>query len=92
MKVYVDNEQKIRAVNSTDDTSLTELIINDEINPFKDWSVAKICCYKVTVSEGMVTMMTPYIDSRLIESIDRLGKLAEKNTADIDYIMIMEDL
>ena len=92
MKVYVDNEQKIRAVNSTDDTSLTELIINDETNPFKDWSEAKICCYKVTVSDGYVTMMTPYIDSRLIESIDRLGRTGEKNSADIDYIMIMEDL
>ena len=92
MKIYVDNEQKIRAVGSTDDESLIELVINDEANPFKDWSEAKICCYKVAVSEGFVIMMTPYIDSRLIESIDRLGKLAEKNTADIDYIMIMEDL
>ena len=57
MKVYVDNEQKIRAVNSTDDTSLTELIINDETNPFKDWSEAKICCYKVTVSKGFVVWL-----------------------------------
>ena len=92
MKVYVDDEQKIRAVGSTNDESLIELVIDDETNPFKNWSEAKICCYKVTVSEGFVTMMTPYIDSRLIESIDRLGKLTEKKTADIDYIMIMEDL
>ena len=76
MKVYVDNEQKIRAVNSTDDTSLTELIINDETNPFKDWSEAKICCYKVTVSEGYVTMMTPYVDTRVVEQLDNLAKMS----------------
>ena len=74
MILYVDSENKVRAVNSTTDTSLTELNINDEYNPFNGWSKAKICCYKVSVSDGIVTMMTPYIDSRNLEMIDNLGK------------------
>lgn len=87
MKVYVDKDNCIRAVGTTTDTSLTELSINDEINPFKGWSVAKICCFKVMVSEnGRVTMMTPYIDSRLIEHIDRLGA-AQNAVADIEQAL-----
>lgn len=77
MKVFVDKDGCIRAVGSTTDTSLTEVIINDETNPFKDWSAAKICCYKVTVQEGIVTMYTPYVDSNLIAHIDQLGKETE---------------
>lgn len=80
MKVYVDSENRIKAVDSTTDTSLTELTINDETNPFKDWSIAKICCYKVTVVDGIVTMMTPYADSRMIEHIDQLGNQVEAVT------------
>lgn len=73
MIVYVDDESKIRAVGTTDDKTLTPLVINDEGNPFEGWSRAKICCYKVTVVDGVVTMMTPYIDSRLLEGIDMIG-------------------
>lgn len=74
MKVYVDSENKIRDVGSTSDTTLTELTINDEGNPFEGWSKAKICCYMVTVVDGVVTMMTPYIDSKMLDMVDRLGK------------------
>ena len=77
MKVFVDGDGCIRAVGSTTDTSLTEVIINDETNPFKDWSTAKICCYKVTVQDGVVIMYTPYVDSNLIAHIDQLGKETE---------------
>jgi len=77
MKVFVDKDGCIRAVGTTTDTSLTELTINDETNPFKDWSAAKICCYKVTVQDGVVTMYTPYVDSNLIAHIDQLGKETE---------------
>lgn len=75
MIVFVDSESKIRAVNKTTDESLTPLFI-DETNPmfpFKGWSTAKICCYRVTVQEGVVTMMTPYVDSNLLEPIDMMG-------------------
>ena len=79
MILYVDNENKVRAVNSTTDTSLTPLYVDENADsfPFKGWSVAKICCYKVSVSDGIVTMMTPYVDSRLLESIDAMGHRVE---------------
>lgn len=73
MYVSVNSNNEIKEVGITSNPELTSLYINDEMNPFKDWSNAKICCYKVNVNDGVVTMMTPYVDSRLIEHIDRLG-------------------
>lgn len=74
MKVYVDDNNCIKAVHTTNDATLTELSINDDANPFNGWSTAKICCYRVNVKDGMVTMMTPYVDSRSLDFIDMLGK------------------
>lgn len=77
MKVYVDSESKIRDVGSTSDTTLTELTINDEGNPFNGWSKAKVCCYMVTVVDGTVIMMTPYRDSRVLDFIEEIGHMAD---------------
>jgi len=82
MILYVNENNEIKDVNSTTNPSLIPLEVNDETNPFKGWSVAKICCYKVEVAEGQVVMMTPYVDSRLIEHIDQLGKESDLNAAD----------
>lgn len=100
MKVYVDSESKIRDVGSTKDTSLTELTINDEGNPFKGWSKAKICCYMVTVVDGVVTMMTPYVDSKLLDTIDMMGHqidditpyTATQSASCGDTIVVFEDV
>lgn len=83
MIIYVNQNNEIKDVNITSDDTLTQLEIIDETNPFKGWSVAKICCYKATVSDGQVTMMTPYVDTRLIEHIDQLGNQNEVNSVDI---------
>ena len=79
MIVFVDSENKIRAVDKTSDESLTPLYINEEADdfPVKGWSKAKICCYMVSVSNGIVTMMTPYVDSRLLDQIDVMGHSIE---------------
>ena len=75
MRIYVNNKKEIKDVVTTTDNSLIEYVINDEYNPFINWSVAKICCYKAEVDEdGNVIMFTPYVDSRIIEHIDKLGK------------------
>ena len=82
MILYVNENNEIKDVNTTSDPSLIEIEVNDETNPFKDWSIAKICCYQVNVTDGMVTMMTPYVDTRLIEHIDQLGKESDLNASD----------
>lgn len=80
MIIFVDNEHRIKAVNTTHDHSLTPLEINDNNNPFNGWSTAKICCYKVTVQDGFVTMMTPYVPSSNLEGFDNTGKQVDANT------------
>lgn len=82
MILYVDSENKVRAVNTTTDTSLKPLYV-DESNdtfPFKGWSTAKICCYMVNVIDGVVTMWTPYVDSRMLDSIDAMGHQIDNAT------------
>ena len=74
MKVFVNDRNEIKDVHSTKDNTLTEIVINDERNPFKNWSIAKICCYRVDVREGVVCMFTPYVNSLIIEHLDRLGE------------------
>lgn len=80
MIVFVNDKSEIHDVGSTNDPTLTPLNIIDEGNPFNGWSDAKICCYKVSVTEGIVTMLTPYVDSKLIAHIDQLGKQIEALT------------
>lgn len=77
MIVFVDSDSKIRAVGKASDESLTPLYISDEDNPFAGWSKAKICCYMVNVSDGRVTMFTPYVDSRMLDQIDIMGHAIE---------------
>ena len=92
MIVFTDDEGKIKDAGNTSDPSLKEVYINDEDNPFTNWTIAKICCYRVEVTDGVVTMMTPYIDSRIIEHIDELGKEIYVNSANIDYVAMMSGI
>lgn len=78
MILYVNENGEIKDVGTTSDTSLTPVEVTD--GTFDGWSVAKICCYKVQVNNGIVTMITPCVDSRLIEHINQLGKQAEAIT------------
>ena len=70
MYVSVNKENEIKIIGVSTDPNLTSLYIDDENNPFNGWSAAKICCYKVEVKDGIVIMMTPYVDSRLIDHFD----------------------
>ena len=93
MKIYVNDKNEIKDVGTTTDESLIEYVINDDINnPFSTWSVAKICCHKAVVENGIVTDFTPYVDSTLIEHIDRLGKENASTQAQLDYVTMMSDI
>ena len=119
MKVFVNEEGKIKAVHASDDTSLQMYELDETVDdfPFSGWSDARIMCYRINVvpimedvevelteeeitekqaeidamelSDGeekptvpttkivrqetgkyMVTMMTPYVDSNIIEKIE----------------------
>lgn len=76
MKIYCNEKGEIHS--TTPDPTLTEIEVTD--GTFDGWTDAKICCYKVKVQDGNVTMLTPYVDSRLIEHIDQLGKQVEAVT------------
>lgn len=92
MKIYVNHKNEIKDVGTTTDESLIEYVIDDENNPFASWSVAKICCYKVEVENGYVTMFTPCVNSRIIEHIDQLGKANASTQAQLDYVTMMSDI
>lgn len=83
MIIFVNEKNEIKGVGATSDSTLTPHEINDDMNPFNGMSEAKICCYKATVIGGRVTMMTPYVDSRLLDHIEQLGKQGDTNTSDI---------
>lgn len=120
MIIFVNDRNEIKDVDVTKDQTLKAYEIADsDLNPFANWPVAKICCYKVgltpetvtevigtedvtyTTLEGnevtekreiaetketgryFIAMMTPYIDSRIIEHIELLGKQVEANAVGI---------
>lgn len=78
MIVYTNSAGEIKDVNTTTDPTLTAQEITD--GTFDGMSTALICCYRVTVQDGVVVSKTPYIDSRLLEHIDQLGKQTEAIT------------
>lgn len=92
MILYVNDKNEIKDVGVTTDESLIEYVINEKDNTFKNWSIAKICCYKVEVKDGYVKMCTPYVDNKLIEHIDQLGKANASTQAQLDYVTMMSDI
>lgn len=83
MIVYVNSKNEIKDVGSTTDSTLTKLVINDEGNPFANWSVAKICCHMVAVKDGVVVRYIPYVDTKIIEHIDKLGVASDAQKVEI---------
>lgn len=79
MILYTNERGEIKDVGSTTKSNLNILIVNDEDNPFKGWSKAKICCYKVQVQNEHIVMMTPYVDSRIVEQLGNVGESIDSN-------------
>lgn len=89
MYVSVNKYNEIKEVGISTDVNLTSIYIdeNEEHYPFKGWSEAKICCYKVEVKDGVVMLLAPYIDVKLLDHFDQLGKASETNANDISDTM-----
>ena len=94
MILYVNSKNEVKDVNITSDENLTPLLVNDNAmdNPFLSWSPAKICCYTVEVKDGVVTGYTPYVDSRIVEHIERQGQENINLQAQVDYLAMMTDV
>lgn len=110
MKVFVNEEGKIKAVHASDDTSLQMYELDETVEsfPFAGWSDGRIMCYRINVApitideeltgKYMVTMFTPYVDTRIIEKIEDLYKengalrssqiVTEQTITDVDLQMI----
>lgn len=65
--------------NTTGRTDLTSAEVTD--GTFDGWSKGKILCYKCTVVDGHVTMLTPCVDSRLIRNFDNTQVVTMHRTA-----------
>ena len=81
MIVFVDDENRIKAVGTTDNPDLKEVMIaDDELNPFTNWSVAKICACKIIVdAEGHVIDLNSCLPTSSLDYIDEVGHKADDN-------------
>lgn len=89
MLIFVNDRGEIHDVNTTKDPTLTPIEVTD--GSLDGMSGALICCYKVTVVDGVVVMRTPYVPSTVLESIDRLGKQTEAAQNDTDVVTSTTD-
>ena len=85
MKVFINENNEIKDVNTTTDASLRPIEMPKD-NPFANWSVAKIRCHKVDLENGQYAGFTPYVDSKVIEHIDRLGAENERIASDNEML------
>ena len=81
MFIFENDRNEIHDVDNTTDTSLHAVEVTD--GTFDKWSKARICCYVADVREGRVVTFYPYVNTIIVEQLDRLGKLDEINSSDI---------
>ena len=81
MFIFENDRNEIHDVYNTTDTSLHAVEVTD--GTFDNWSKAKICCYFADVREGRVVTLYPYVNTIIVEQLDRLGKLDEIHSSDI---------
>lgn len=81
MIIYENDRNEIHDVDSTTDTSLHAVEVTD--GTFDNWSKARICCYVADVRDGRVVTLYPYVNTIIVEQLDRLGILDEIHSSDI---------
>jgi hypothetical protein len=100
MIIYVNKNNEIKDVGTSNNEKLTPIELDDNVyNPFSGWSTAKICCYAIQLEDSKMKGFYPYVDNKIIEHIDRLGrendalKQANMSTqAQVDYVTMMSDI
>lgn len=90
MIVYINSKNEIKDVDTTTDATLTPIEMPED-NPFANWSVAKICCHKLSLNEdGSYKGYTPYVDTRIIEKLETESRLTSlEETVDV---LVLESL
>lgn len=84
MIIFINDKGEIKDVDTTTKDNLTAIPLKDEYNPFIGWSKAKICCYRVRISDnGNIGGYYPYVDTRLIPKIEDMGYIDDENTQQI---------
>ena len=80
MYLSVNERNEVKKVGIDDNLTILYVDENNSEYPFKGWSDAKICCFKVNVKDGIITMATPYIYNNNLEVIDMLGQSTDDNS------------
>ena len=91
MILYVNGENEIKDVNETNNVSLLPIEVDENVYPFNEWTIAKLCCYKIKVNDKNI-IMSPYVPWVVVEQIDRQGKENINLQAQVDYISMMTDI
>ena len=83
MIVFINSQNEIKDVNTTTDATLTPIEMPKD-NPFDNWTVAKILCHKLYLTDdGKYKGFYPAVDTRIIEHIDRLGNTDKAISNDV---------
>lgn len=89
MILYLNNRGEIHAVGSTERTDLTKVELDETAIgfPFCGWSYTRICCYRIEIENGYITMMTPYVPTHMMSALESL----ESRNAELEAIQLEQD-
>lgn len=89
MKLFTDDNGRILAVDSTERTDLIEIEVDESAEdfPFKGWSDVKVCCYRVEVTDGHISMMTPYVPTNVIGALENMESKNAEMKAENEMLM-----
>ena len=72
MKLFINSNNEIHDVGSSNDTSLRVVEPINAEEHYEGRSIAKICCYAIDLKGDEIIGFHPYVPSSLISHIDQL--------------------
>lgn len=91
MILFVNDKNEIKDVGETKNPSLFPIEVDKDVYPFNEWTVAKLCCYKINANNGNI-VMTPYVAWEVVEQLERQGQENINLQAQVDYLAMMTDV